>query len=305
MSNIKIITTPGTGGHVDPMAPPKSFDYLPGEHPEHFASKESRDRNTKIERENQDARTAKYARESTLSAQAAQAMRPPTRPHLKAEASGRVAELWEPIRAREVGAFTRVRSRLDGTREAGQTREAILTAALESGRKREAIPEDLGEQLARVERRDELTKANRAGLQLAGSMTASRLTHLAEDHKRELYDAVQADLRDVVAEAHQLARALEGIDSADVAIRRGESATIAWGARDGLRERFLAVASSARFVHRATADGFAFQLAGGSPDALGKAGLDTERISATWELIDQWIEDLNATDAATDLLVGR
>ncbi|KXO95211.1 Uncharacterised protein (plasmid) [Tsukamurella tyrosinosolvens] len=302
---MKITTTPGTGGPVDPMAPPASLDYEPGTMPEHFASKESRDRNARIERQNQDARTAKIAQETNFSAQAAQAQRPPTRPHLKAVASGRVAELWEPIRAREVGAFSRVRSRLDGTREAGQTREAILTAALESGRKREAIPEDLGEQLARVEQRDALTEANRAGLQLAGSMVADRLTRLAQDQKRDLFAAVQADLREVVAQAHQLARALEGITDAETAIRRGESAVIAWGAREGLRERFLTVAASARFVHRACADGFQYVLAGGSPDQLGKAGLDTERISSTWELLDQWIEDLNATDAATDLLVGR
>lgn len=304
MSNIKVTTTPGTGGTVDPMAPPR-FTYEPGEHPEQFASPDSRKRNAEIEKANQDARTAKIAAETNLSAQAAQATRPPSRPHLKATASGRVAEQWNQLVQPELDGFSRVSARFDGTREAGQTREALLAAALAAGRKHEKIPEDLADQLAAVERRDELTKASRAGLHLAGSMVADRLTRLAQDHKRELYAAVQADLREVVAEAHQLARALEGIDSADVAIRRGESATIAWGARDGLRERFLTVAASARFVHRATADGFAYVLAGGSPDALAKSGLETERISATWELIDSWLEDLNATDAATDLLVGR
>lgn len=288
-------TTADAYGGVDPLSPPTFVS----------SAQRQRQRNAETAAANADARMAQITRETSISAQAAQAQRPPTRPHLKAVASGRVAELWEPIRAREVGAFTRVRSRLDGTHEIGQTREAILTAALESGRKREAIPEDLGEQLARVEQRDALTEASRAGLQLAGSMTAHRLTNLALDHKKDMFAAVQADLREVVAEAHQLARALEGIDSADVAIRRGEAATIAWGARDGLRERFLVVAASARFVHRATADGFAFQLAGGSPDQLAKSGLETERVSATWELLDSWLEDLNATDAATDLLVGR
>ncbi|MDP0399182.1 hypothetical protein [Tsukamurella strandjordii] len=282
-----------TYGGVDPLAPPT------------FASgaQRQRERNADTAAKNADARTAQIAAETNHNITAAMAQRPTARPSLKAKPSGRVAEIWNPIRERTVGAFSRVSSRLDGAPEAGQTREALIAAALDAGARREKIADDLTDRLAAVERRDELAEASRAGVHLAGSMTAARLTALAHDHADELYEAVQADLRDLIVDSGQVARALEGVDSAEVAIRLGEAATIAWSARDGLRERMLAVAESARFVHRATTDGFTYM--GTAPDTLKKAGIATEGSASTWDLVDSWLEQFGTSDVIVDLLVGR
>ncbi|KXO90275.1 hypothetical protein AXK56_09210 [Tsukamurella pulmonis] len=278
------------------------FTYEPTLMPEHFASPSSRETNDKIDRKNLEDRTAKIARETTLSAQAAQAMQPQARPTLLTNAlTGSAEAIWGPILRRELGSCSRVTSRLQ-PREAGKTSTAILEAALDAGRKREAIPEDLAEQLAEVAGTGRLIEASRDGAYLAGSMTAARLSSEIKARKKELEAAAHQDLAALVADAAQVARELEGVDSADVAIRRGQSAVIAWGLRDGLRERMVSIAKDLHYIRRATTSGFGF-VRGGSPDRLAQGG--EVSFASTWARVDELLEKLNANDATTDLLVGR
>lgn len=293
--------TAAAHGGYDPNTPPS--DDFQVDMPRKFASPTSRAGNDRTAQANSDGRTERHVRETNASVAAVRAQQSARRPALGGSGlTGGAADIWKPIRDREVGAFSRVKSRLEA-REAGKTAEAILTAALDAGRKREAILEDLAEQLAEVAGTGRLIEASTNAVHQAGAMTTARLNAAIRDHRHELETAVHQDLADLVADAAQVARELEGITDAEVAIRRGQSAVVAWGLRDGIRERMLAVAKDLHFLRRATRDGFTY-LRGGEPDHLATAGPETT-FSSTWALVDELLEQLNATDATTDLLVGR
>ncbi|RDH13400.1 hypothetical protein [Tsukamurella pulmonis] len=300
---IKITATPNGGRPADPSTPPSAdFDTTM---PARFASSDSREREARTEAANYAAHGLKAMHELNASAEAVRALRPVKPPHLRPTPSGRTNGVWDPLKEKEVRKYSRVSGWFDREREAGENSESVVDELLDRAGRGEGRPdEDPVERIARIEDRDRLADAARHATHRAGAVTAARLTKLARDNKRAMMEAAQADLRDLVADAHQAALALEGVDSAEVAIKLGEAAVIAWGTRDGLRERMLTVAQSVHFIRRATTDGFGY-VQGRSPDALNRAGLETETSASTWAVVDQWLEDLGTKDAAVDLLVGR
>ncbi|MGC4960038.1 hypothetical protein [Gordonia sp. DT101] len=224
------------------------------------------------------------------------------RPALSAKLTGRAAELWGPIREREIGAWSRVKSRLTPPPSAGETESTIIADALDDGRHRRGIAEDLVDRLAEVTHSTDLARAAERGLNISGTMVARSLSDQIRNSSDALFNAISADLRDLLDEAEDVAAALDGADSAEAAIKAGGNVPAAWGRRDGLRDRYTALAGAVHYVRRATAAGFE-NRAGSAPDRLGSPVTELS-FASSYAVVDNALVDFGASATAAAILRG-
>ena len=245
----------------------------------------------------------RIATESTSSA-IASAHRNDDRPRtsLRPVLSGRPLELWEPTEKRTLRGHSRALGALTVPETADPTAR-IVAALRASGEAGEPVDPD-GEHVAALV---EFHRARNDADALAAArnevlrQTARALTEDIAVMRRELLSAVAADLRDIAADAEQIAPALDGVATADEAITRG--VVSAWKSRADIAARTLAAANCLHWARRRCDRGFAVD-ATGRPDAW-PVGNDHRHTSAeTWAVVDDILDRLKVTDAARRLMTG-
>ncbi|WP_331436282.1 hypothetical protein RND64_20215 [Gordonia sp. w5E2] len=225
------------------------------------------------------------------------------RPSLKAVVSGRALELWEPVIKRTLRGHQRALGALTVPESADPTAR-IVKEMRASGAAGEPVDPDGAHVAALTEfhRARNDADAMSAARHEVTRQTARALTDDIAGMRRELLSAVAADLRDVAADAEQIAPALDGVTTADEAITRG--VVSAWKSRADIAERTLDVANALHWVRRRCDRGFIVD-ATSRPDAW-PVGNDHRHTSAeTWAVVDDILDRLEVTDAARRLMTGE
>lgn len=168
-------------------------------------------------------------------------------------AAERRREEFERVRL----AFSKVRHRLtEAVAEDTVTTEHVLTDALGAARRKDRVPEDLLTRVVDAHQRSERTAAASAALARLDTMHAAELGAVVAEIADELRELVADEVRAVLADAVRLAQALDGIDTAESAMKAGKSAE--WLERAALADRWMACQRSRVWLERATRDGFEF-----------------------------------------------
>lgn len=293
---MKITSTPSTtaapvGGSFDPASPPT----FPRSDPNDAIAKKSSDARLQ-QATTETSRSIAAAREATADALGRR------RPTLKATLTGRAEEIWEPVQKRRVRGAERAESRADVRATADPT-ERVATALREQAEGGEAVDPDglLVEQVAEFARRSGDADAMAELRRTIRRQTAVALSADLKEMSAELMAAVKDDLRDLAVEAEQIARALDGVTTAEAAIEKGTAAVSAWKTRAAVRDRTLAVAGALHWVRRRANRGFHVDRSG-SPIGWFPGTDDTVTSRSTWDVLDVMLRDLGVSDAAAAIM---
>ncbi|MGW0036169.1 hypothetical protein [Gordonia sp. NPDC003376] len=237
-----------------------------------------------------------------IATEAAHANQPKRRPQLSAKLSGRAGELWTPHHRRTMRGFQRVMGRLT-VEEITDPTPRIIANLRAQGEAGEALDDTQVAAIADYHRRRLDEDAMAIARRELRTQVAADLTADVRDLEDDLLSAVRADLEDLAKLAEQVVEGLDGVDSAEAAITRGDAAVSAWSTRGLVRERVITVACSLHWVRRAVKRGFAPDTTG-RPDAW-PPGTDDELVSsATWSIIDATLDDMGVSDAAIEIMTG-
>ncbi|OZC31215.1 hypothetical protein [Gordonia polyisoprenivorans] len=278
------------GGSFDPSSPPVALA----------------DPNDAIAKKSSDARLQQATAETSRSIAAAQEATADAlgrrRPTLRAVLTGRAEELWEPVQKRRVRGAERAESRADVRATADPT-DRVAAALREQAEGGAAVDPDgdLVEQVAEYARRSSDADSMAELRRTIRRQTAAALTEDVKAMTSELMAAVRQDLADLAAEAEQIARALDGVDTAEQAIAAGTAATTAWSKKADVCERTLSTAGALHWVRRRGNRGFIVDRSG-SPIGWFPGTDDAVTSRSTWDVLDVMLRDLGVSDAAAAIM---
>lgn len=226
------------------------------------------------------------------------------RPSLRAELSDRALDEWGPVAKKITRGDQRARGALTVPESADPTAR-IVAAMRAAGEAGEPVDPD-GQHVAA------LTKYHRARTD-ADALAAARnevtrqttraLTDAVRDMRRDLVNAIAADLRDLASLAETVVESLDGATTADEAIAKGQNAVSAWQTRETVRERVVAVANSLHWVRRRADRGFIAD-ATGRVDAWPPGNDERHTSAKTWESLDGILDQLGVSPAAVAIMLG-
>lgn len=283
-------TAAPAGGNFDPSSPP-----VVRADPNDAIAKRSSDARLQ-QATTETSRSIAAAREATADALGRR------RPTLRAVLTGRAEELWEPVQKRRVRGAERAESRADVRATADPT-DRVAAALREQAEGGAAVDPDgdLVEQVAEYARRSSDADSMAELRRTIRRQTAEDLTGDVKQMTSELLAAVKDDLRDLAVEAEQIARALDGVTTAEAAIEKGSAAVTAWKTRAAVRDRTLAVAGALHWIRRRHTRGFHVDRSG-SPVGWFPGTDDTVTSRSSWDVFDVMLRDLGVSDAAAAIM---
>lgn len=222
---------------------------------------------------------------------------------IKTVLSGRARALWEPVHKRTLRGDQRARGALT-VPEAADPTSRIVAAMRAAGEAGEPVDPDGANVGVLVEFHRNRTDADAlaAARNEVGRQTITALTDAVKDMRRDLFNAIAADLRDLAREAQSIADDLDGVETAEDAI--SHDAVSAWQARSAIRKQVVEVACALHWVRRRTDRGFVGD-ATGRVDAWPLGNDDRHTSAKTWEALDRILDQLKVSDAARAILTGQ
>ena len=217
--------------------------------------------------------------------------------------SGRARDTWETEEKRTKRGHQRASGALAANTVVDPTAKAVeqMRAAGEAG---EPVDADgaLVAKLVAFHQAQTAADALAAARIECDRQAAAALTAAVHAMRRELVNAVAADLRDIATEAETVAAQLDGVDSADEAITRG--VVSAWKSRADIAERTIEAAQSLHWVRRRADRGFIVDGAG-RVDAWPLGNDERHSSARTWETLGDILTTLGTSDAARALMTGE